>query len=116
MTLREELEAALNKLAKWRSVFTGWQLGTRAIGDAEADALRDHREATILLRAELTAVLQILVRKEICTEDEWMQTLLDEVRRLDRDYERLFPGFKATAEGMDIDLAIAKDTMAGWPP
>ena len=112
---REKLEAALNKLAKWRSVFAGWQLGTRARGDAECDALRDHREATILMRAELNAVVQVLCSK-VCTEDEWCQILLDEVQRLDHDFERRFPGFKASADGIDVDVAIAKKTTAGWPP
>lgn len=47
---------ALNRLAKWRTVFAGWQLGTRARGDPESDAVRDHREATIMLRAEVNAL------------------------------------------------------------
>src|SRR5205809_59165 len=48
--------AALNRLTKWRSVFAGWQLGTRPLGDPECDAVRDHREVTILMRAELTTI------------------------------------------------------------
>ena len=39
-----------NRLCKWRTVLTGWQLGTRAKGDPEGDAVRDHREVTLLLR------------------------------------------------------------------
>jgi hypothetical protein len=41
--------AALNRLCKWRAIFAGWQLGTRAKGDPESDAVRDHREVTILI-------------------------------------------------------------------
>jgi hypothetical protein len=33
---------ALQKLAKWRLIFAGWQLGTRLKGDPECDAVRDH--------------------------------------------------------------------------
>jgi len=116
MTLREQLEAALNRVTKWRSVLAGWQLGTRSIEDAEARAVRDHREITMLMRAELNAMLQMMLAKEIFTDDEWMQTLLDEVERMDRDFEHRFPGFKATHYGMDIDVQIARETMKGWPP
>lgn len=34
----------LNVVCKWRSLFAGWQLGTRPKGDPESDAVRDHRE------------------------------------------------------------------------
>ena len=53
--------AALNRLCKWRAIFAGWQLGTRAKGDPESDAVRDHREVTILLRAEASAMTGLLL-------------------------------------------------------
>src|SRR5438067_1656730 len=46
--MNQALDAALNRLTKWRSVFCGWQLGTRSSTDPEAQAVRDHREATML--------------------------------------------------------------------
>ena len=45
--LAQRCYEACNRLTKWRSVFAGWQLGTRAKGDPECDAVRDHREVTI---------------------------------------------------------------------
>lgn len=36
---------ALNRLAKWRQILTGW-LGTRFKGDPQGD-VRDHGEVTI---------------------------------------------------------------------
>lgn len=59
--LNQMVFEAMNKLAKWRSIFAGWQLGTRAKGDPESDAVRDHREATILLRAEVNALTACLI-------------------------------------------------------
>jgi hypothetical protein len=41
--------SALERLAKWRTLFAGWQLGTRPKGEPESDAVRDHREATLML-------------------------------------------------------------------
>lgn len=43
-----DVQSALNRVTKWRSIFTGWQLGTRAKGDPEGDAVRDHRELSII--------------------------------------------------------------------
>ena len=52
--LNELLNQALNRLCKWRAHFAGWQLGTRAKDDPEAQAVRDHRELSMLMRVELS--------------------------------------------------------------
>jgi len=106
---------ACNKLVKWRSVLAGWQLGTRAKGDSECDAVRDHREVTILLRAEHTAFLRLLINKGVLTEDEFHRALLEEAKQLDKDYEHRFPGIQSTDEGMQFD-ARAAETMKNWKP
>lgn len=106
----------IERLGKWRTVFTGWQLGTRAKGDPEADAVRDHRDATMMLRAEVSAMSQLLVGKRVFTAEEYTEQVHEEARRLCRLYERKFPGFEATDDGLTIDPAIAADTTAGWKP
>jgi hypothetical protein len=108
--------AALNKLAKWRSVLAGWQLGTRAKGDPECDAVRDHREVTIMLRAEVSALTALLVEKGIFTPEEFQQALIDEAQQLEKDYERHFPGIRSTDIGMQFDVKEASETMKGWRP
>lgn len=110
------LELVLNKLAKWRSVFAGWQLGTRLKGDPEGDAVRDHREATILLRAEVTALVTVLVQRGVITLQDWKQTLEAEAAHLDRAYEERFPGFQTTQNGVEINLKRAVETTKGWKP
>lgn len=50
-----ETRRRLEKLGKWRSLFAGWQLGTRLDNDPECQAVRDHREVTMLLRTEVNA-------------------------------------------------------------
>jgi hypothetical protein len=116
--MNETLEFALNKLTKWRSVFAGWQLGTRAKGDAESDAVKDHREVTILLRAEQNALLNILVRKGVLTYDEWEEQLLLEARHLDATYSQVFPGFFSEEYGMRLEMPAAAETMKkkNWRP
>jgi hypothetical protein len=110
------VHAALNRLAKWRSIFAGWQLGTRAKGDPESDAVRDHREVTILMRAELSALVYLLVERKVFTEQDWSRQLEIEANELSKAYERKFPGAKATDIGMDLNVALWRDTTQGWRP
>jgi hypothetical protein len=110
------MSAALQRLAKWRTVFAGWQLGTRAKGDPESDAVRDHREISILMRAELNALVGLLVKNGVFTAEEWTAALDREAEQLSADYTRRFPGFKATDYGLEISPAIAADTTRGWRP
>lgn len=111
----ESLDRALNILTKWRTIFTGWQLGTRPKGDPEGDAVRDHREVTILLRAESSALIGLLIAKGVFTLDEWRDALEREAGLLAKDFERRFPGVTATETGLTIDKR-ALPWMKGWKP
>jgi hypothetical protein len=104
------------RLAKWRAVFAGWQLGTRAKGDPECDAVRDHREVTILMRAELNALVGLLLKKGVFTAQEFTDQLEEEAEFLSKCYEKKFPGFKASDIGIEMNIALARDTMQGWRP
>lgn len=116
---REELAQrcyeATNRLAKWRSVFAGWQLGTRQQGDPESDAVRDHREVTLLLRAEQSALCALLVEKGVFTQEEWTAAFIQETERYQQDLEKKFPGMQATEFGIHYDRR-AMETMKDWKP
>ena len=106
---------ALNILAKWRSLLAGWQLGTRPAGDPECDAVRDHREATLVLRAEVTALTSLLVGKGIVTVDELFDAVADAADDQCTRLQTSFPGVTATEHGLVIDhRALA--WMKGWRP
>lgn len=107
---------ALNRLAKWRTLLTGWQLGTRPKGDPEGDAVRDHREQSLILRCEATALTGLLMRKGVITAEEFDAAVEREAIELSHDYERRFPGVTATDTGLTIDLARAASWMKGWKP
>lgn len=113
--LQARADAALNKLCKWRSVFAGWQLGTRLDGDAECKAVRDHREVTILLRTEVNALAGLLIAKGVFTAEEFTERVVDEAQALDAAYEDKFPGMRSTEHGIVYDSRAA-DTMKGWRP
>ena len=115
MALAERLSAAVQKFTKWRSVFAGWQLGARAMSDPEAAAVRDHRELSMLLRAEINAITGLLLQKKVFTQDELHEQLLEEIAHLEKAYERKFPGFESADYGMKMDVTKAASTMKGWP-
>lgn len=104
----------VNKLCKWRSVFAGWQLGTRPDTDPECQAVRDHREATMLLRAEVNALTAVLIERKLIDQQEFSQQVGIEAAHLDAEYEKKFPGFSTNDHGVNIKLPEALATTKGW--
>jgi len=109
---------ALNRVAKWRTLFAGWQLGTRPKGDPESDAVRHHREVRIRLRVESSALIGVLLRKGIITQAEWENALEMEANMLSDNYANRFPGVTATDNGLLMDFNVINDRgwMKGWRP
>jgi hypothetical protein len=116
MSVEIVLQRALNKLAKWRGVFAGWQLGTRADTDSECQAVRDHREVTILLRAEVNALTKCLIDSKLVDAERFQNVLLEEAQWLDKAYERKFPGISTSEVGVHYRMPEARETMKGWRP
>jgi hypothetical protein len=110
--------AVTNRLCKWRAFFASWQLGTRGEQDGEVRALRHHRETTILLRAEMTALTGLLIEKGVFTAREFTEAMILEAQMLARDYEQSYPGWSAEDDGMEMKLPEAVETMQrlGFPP
>lgn len=104
---------ALNVLAKWRVLFTGWQLGTRPKGDPECAAVSDHREVTLLLRVEASAMALLLVEKGVITQEEWAAALEREALLLNKEFEQRFPGVTASEAGLHMGKRAAA-WMKGW--
>jgi hypothetical protein len=112
--VRTRMWRSLNRLAKWRTLFAGWQLGTRPASDPVAQAVKDHREATLLLRVEVTALTGLLLAKGLVTEVEWLTAVADEADSLNTDLEQRFPGVKAHDDGLTLDRRVMP-WMKGWP-
>lgn len=118
MSLEDELSRVMTKLRRWRMFFASWQLGTRPEGDGEVQAVKDHRDLTIVLRAEVTALTGLLMKKGMFTKEEIQYALIREAKDLDRAYSDAYPGFKSTEEGLDMKMPEALETMRrlGFPP
>jgi hypothetical protein len=114
----ERAHRALNVLTKWRSFFAGWQLGTQSDTHGPSKAVKDHREVTILLRAEVSALIGLLIDKRVCTQVEWTQKLGEEAEALNAMYAKRFDGVEATEHGLSYDPARSLETMRslGFPP
>lgn len=91
---------ALNKLHKWRTIFVSWQLGTRSNTDGEALAVGDHRSVTLIMRAELNALVALMVKKGVFTEEEYVTQIIEEAQQQDKDMEERFPGVRASPVGL----------------
>jgi hypothetical protein len=111
-----DVNRVLQKLCKWRGVFAGWQLGTRPNSDPECQAVRDHREVTMLLRVEVTALTSLLIEKGVFTEGEFSQQVGVEAQHLDKAYEEKFPGVSTSDVGVELKMPEAFETMKGWRP
>lgn len=110
------VSAALNKLCKWRSIYTGRILGTRSMHDAQAKGVRDVFEKLLIQRVELSALTQLLIAKGAFTLAEFEDQLVIEARALDKAIEHTFPGFRTTETGVEIHApVVAQDTTRGWP-
>ena len=109
---------ALNKLCKWQKFYASWQLGTRPKDDGELRALTHHLELSILLRAEVSALTGLMLRKGVFTQDEWSAALEAEAKLLDHDYEESYPGWRSTPDGLSMKMPEAGETMRklGFPP
>jgi len=115
MALGEDIatktQRALNQLTKWRMVFASWQLGTRTKEDGECNAVRDHRELTMLLRVELNAVTGLLIEKGVFSALGYTAALGKEAEILMKSFEQMFPGFKAQDDGIAMDVPVANETI-----
>lgn len=99
-----------NRLAKWRRMFAWWQLGTDE-KTPQSQAIRHHREMSMFSRAELSVVVGMLVDRGVFTLAEFNERLSVEADHLTKAYEELFPGVKATDDGLDIDVPAFLATM-----
>ena len=117
MATKESLDRALQKVAKWRLLFVGWQLGTRPDTDPESQAVRDHRDLSLMLRIEMNALTGLLLKKGIFTEQEWRDALEAEAEQYDKDLEKRFPGVRSTENGLTFyDLNQVMTWQKGWKP
>jgi hypothetical protein len=80
-------------------------------GTRESDAVRGHREVTLLLRAEVTALTGLLLRKGVISQEEFEKALAEEAVQLAEDLAKRYPGIRCNDEGLTLNTAQALETM-----
>lgn len=109
-------DAALQRLCKWRRVFAMWQLGRSAPFEHPTfKAVADHREVTLLMRAELSALSNLMVKNGAFTSEQFFGQMAVEAEHLCRAYEKKFPGIRADDTGLVMDMPAAGETLNGFP-
>lgn len=106
---------ALNRVTKWRRIFTGKMIGSNTDDDPHTVGMNDLQEARIIMRVELTALTGLMIRKGLITQEELAQAIEAEANMLNEDYSRKFPGFKAGNDGMHLEMPLAMETMKKQP-
>lgn len=107
--------AAYEKLGKWRLAFMARMLGTVPREDKRFVPYKDLFENLIFRRAEINALAKVLIDKQVVTPVEWLNYMTEEAKLFDEDLEKVFPGYKATEFGLDVDLDVAGPMIAKWP-
>lgn len=110
--MKEATSRALNRLAKWRVMLTGWHMGTRAKGDPAGDSYRDLMEFRLMIRVEVSAITRILVDKGLMTEAEFEDAVVVDAALLDEALASQFPGVRSNDEGLVMNPA--EINRAGW--
>lgn len=111
-------EQAVQRLCKWRAVFLGWMLGTLPDNTPGLKAHKDRVDAQLMTRVEINALTALLIKKGVFTTEEFMAQVVEECEHHSRVLEKTFPGYKATDEGMSMDVQEVQKTMKrlGFPP
>lgn len=102
MNAGDRSTAALNRLCKWRTVFAGWMFGSQPESYGPTQAMRDFTDARLIQRAEVSALVTLLIEKGVFTVDEMNEAVAREADFLSKSLERKFPGAKATDVGLEI--------------
>ena len=66
------------------------------------EGVRAHRMTTLVLRAEMNALVAVLIKDGTVTMEQVQQAMLDEIALAESDMEHRFPGAKATDFGMRL--------------
>lgn len=103
---------ALETLCKWRAV--SQMMATMGTQTAFERYVRDVADKHLLLRAETSALVAMLVQKGVFTLTEYRAQLDVEAEALCAMLEQAYPGFRATETGMTLDTKVAADTMRLW--
>lgn len=106
----------VNRLHKWGFILVSRIRGTQPASDAVTKGIRNEINRSLMMRAEINAQTQLLIKKGVFTEKEFVEQLDLEAEILCEQYEEEFKGARATDIGITIyDPKQFAETAKNWP-
>ena len=116
--LRLALRDAAGQLRQYGRLAASRLFGTVSNEDGRYKAIVDLEERSLFTRAEMNAVVQLLVAKGLVTEAEWTAQCVEEYRLLVASVGRSWPELTVEAHAIhvhDLPAHAARAKREGWP-
>lgn len=117
-TLRAELRRAAQRLRQFGRLAASRLFGTLPTTSGRYKAVVDEWERSLLLRAEMNALVLLLVDKKVVTSAEWTARVVEEIRALADAHQKLWPELTTDEVGIhvhDAQAFAARSKSEGWP-
>ena len=118
-TAREHFHDVAMMLRQFGRLQLGRLVGTVLGSEGRYRAAMDLLERCYFMRAELNAVVKILIDKKIVTAEEWEKTCTEEYEWYVAQLAKDWPEIKVTATGytiLDPVVFARRSKEEGWPP
>ena len=118
-TLAMEVRRAAQRLQQFGRLAASRLFGTMLSTDGRSKAVVDEWERSLILRAEMNALVGLLIDKGIVTEAEWAARSVEALRHLADAHAKTWPELTVDETGIHIhDMAAhaARAKAERWPP
>lgn len=116
--LRQRYRAAAQRLRQFGRLTAGRMFGTMTPEDGRYQAVMGIEERGLFARAELNALVKLLVDKGVVTEADWTERVTAELAHLTETHEALWPELTVDAIGVhihDVPAYMARANRERWP-
>ena len=112
------VERLAQRLRQFGRLDCGRILGTRAHTDGDYLALLSLLERSFFLRAEATAIVQVLIKKGLLNERDFQNAVAHEMNLLLVELHKEWPEIEVTDDGIkikDVQAFAARSKRERWP-
>lgn len=117
--LTEKLRTAAQRLRQFGRLSASRMFGTLLATDGRYKAVVGMEERGLFARAELNALVRLLVDKGVFTEAEWTERVAAEMEHLAAEHAKQWPELRAEPDGIhvhDLPRHAKRSRDERWPP